>query len=164
MLQCQTSLSEVQDQCKAWDINDQKAQQVHHKIDEMLAIDCQLILMVGFRQVLNLLEPHYQCPSRKYFTETIIPKIYSGIKEKVVGLINSCDGESYLSFTMDAWSSSVNDIVLLSLTAHWIDSQFKQVLNAQCLTEAHTGEYICSGTYFVGKMVDSIGEGTFSHH
>ena len=116
----------------------------------MVAIDCQPISMVedvGFRQVLKLLEPRYQCPSRKYFTETIIPKIYSGMKEEVVRLINSCDDESYLSFTMDAWSSSVNDTALLSLTAHWIDSQFKRVsavLNAQCLTEAHTGEYIAA--------------------
>ena len=102
---------------------------------------------VGFRKVLKLLEPRYQCPSRKYFTETIIPKIYSGMKEEVVRLINSCDDESYLSFTMDAWSSSVNDTALLSLTAHWIDSQFKRVsavLNTQCLTEAHTGECIAA--------------------
>ena len=116
----------------------------------MVAINCQPISIVedvGFRQVLKLLEPHYQCSSRKYFTETIIPKIYSGMKEEVVRLINSCDDESYLSFTMDAWSSSVNDTALLSLTAHWIDSQFKRVsavLNAQCLTEAHTGEYIAA--------------------
>jgi len=149
-LQRQLSLSEVQDRSKPWDINDQRAQRVHRKIGEMLAIDCQPISMVedvGFRQVLKLLEPHYQCPSRKYFTETIIPNIYSGMKEEVVRLINSHDGESYLSFTMDAWSSSVNDTALLSLTAHWIDSQFKRVsavMNAQCLTEAHTGEYIAA--------------------
>ena len=147
-LQRQLSLSEVQDRSKGWDINDQRAQRVYRKIGEMVAIDCQPISMVedvGFRQALKLLEPRYQCPSRKYFTETIIPKIYSGMKEEVVSLINSCDDESYLSFTMDAWSSSVNDTALLNLTAHWIDSQFKRVsavLNAQFLTVAHTGEYI----------------------
>ena len=57
-------------------------------------------------------------------------------------VVNSCD-----DVTMDAWSSSVNDITLLSLTAHWIDSQFKRVfavLNAQCLTETHTGECIAA--------------------
>ena len=35
---------------------------------------------------------------------------------------------------------------LLSLTAHWIDGQFKRksaVLNAQCLTSSH-GEYIAA--------------------
>ena len=52
---------------------------------------------------------------------------------------------SYIGFATDAWSPSVNDISLLSLTVHWIDSQFKRTLavfNAQCLTEAHMGEYI----------------------
>ena len=53
----------------------------------------------------------------------------------------------YVSFTTDSWSYSVNDTSLLSLTAHWIDSQFKRtsaVLNAQCLTEAHMREYIAA--------------------
>ena len=106
---------------------------------------------VGFRQVLKSLEPHYQCPSRKYFTETIIPKIYTGMKEEVLKLINNSNTANvegnYVSFTCDAWSSSVNDASLLSLIGHWIDSQFKRisaVLNAQCLTEAHTGEYIAA--------------------
>ena len=49
------------------------------------------------------------------------------MREEVMKLINSCDDESYLRFTMDAWSSSVNDTALLSLTAHWINSEFKQV-------------------------------------
>ena len=117
----------------------------------MLTIDCQPISVVdnvGFIQVLKTLEPRYHCPSRKYFTETIIPKIYTGM---VLKLINSSDGDSaernYVSFTSDAWSSSVNDTSLLSLTAHWVDSKFKRtsaVLNTQCLTEAHTGEYIAA--------------------
>ena len=54
---------------------------------------------------------------------------------------------TYVSFTSDAWSSDVNDTSLPSLTAHWIDSQFKRisaVLSAQCLTEAHTGQYIAA--------------------
>ena len=153
-LERQLSLAEVQDLSKIWDINDIRAQRVHRKIGEMLAIDCQPISTVddiGFRQVLKTLEPRYQCPSRKYFTETIIPKIYRGMKEEVLKLINHCNTASvegnYVSFTSDAWSSSVNDTSLLSLTAHWIDAQFKRtsaVLCAQCLTEAHTGEYIAA--------------------
>ena len=41
----QLSLAEVEDLTKHWDINDHKAQRVHRKIGEMLAIDCQPILM-----------------------------------------------------------------------------------------------------------------------
>ena len=99
----------------------------------MLTIDCQPISVVddvGFRQVLKTLGPHYHCPSRKYFTETTIPKIYTGMKEEVLKLINSSDGDSaernYVSFTSNARSSSVNDISLLSLTAHWVNSEFKR--------------------------------------
>lgn len=75
----------------------------------------------------------------------------STMKEEVLKLISNNNTasaeENYASFTTDAWSSSVNDTSLLSLTAHWIDSQFKKtsaVLNAQCLMEAHIGEYIAA--------------------
>ena len=148
-LQRQLSLSEVEDQSKGWDINTR----VHRKISEMVAIDCQPISVVEdvcrIQASLEVDRTMLPVPSRKYFTKIIIPKIYSGMEEEVVRLINSCDDESYmyLSFTMDAWSSSVNDTALFSLTAHWIDSQFKRVsavLNSQCLTEAHTGEYIAA--------------------
>ena len=91
----------------------------------MVAIDSQLLSVVedvGFRQVLRILEPRYQCPSRKYYTDTIIPKIYQGMKAEVLKLINdgSADGTegNYISFTTVAWSFSVNDTSLLSLTAH----------------------------------------------
>lgn len=73
------------------------------------------------------------------------------MKEEVLKLINNNNTasaeENYVSFTTDAWSSSVNNTSLLSLTAHWIDSQFKKtsaVLNAQCLMETHTREYIAA--------------------
>jgi len=54
--------SEVQEQSKSWDITDMRAQQVHRKIREMIAIDCQSLSVVedmGFRKVLKLLEPCY---------------------------------------------------------------------------------------------------------
>lgn len=115
----------------------------------MLAIDCQPISMVedvGFRHVLKCWNPVIRALVEN-FTETIIPVIYRGMKEEVLKLINNshtCSAEgNYVSFATDAWSSSVNDASLLSLMAHWIDSQFKRtlaVLNAHCLTKAHTGK------------------------
>ena len=79
----QLSLEETQELSKPWDINDARSQCVHKRIGEMLAVDCQPLSMVedvGFKRVLQILEPHYKCPSRKYFTDTIIPKIYTGMK------------------------------------------------------------------------------------
>ena len=75
------------------------------------------------------------------------------MKEEVLKLLNSSNAaiasteRNYVSFTSDVWSSDVNDTSLLILTAHWIDSQFKRisvVLSAQCLTKAHTGQYIAA--------------------
>ena len=109
----QLSLEETQELLKPWDINDSRSQRVHKKIGEMLAIDCQPLSMledVGFKRVLQILEPRYKCPSRKYFTDTIIPKIYTGMKEvsKLLG------GAKHISFTTDIRSSSVNTTCLLS--------------------------------------------------
>ena len=146
-LEQQLSLEETQELSKPWDINDVRSQRVHKRIGEMLAVDCQPLSMVediGFKRVLQTLEPRYKCPSRKYYTDTIIPKIYTGMKDEVYKLVG---GAKYISFTTDIWSSSINITCLLSLTAHWIDDAFVKVsavLHAQPIQEAHTGEYIAA--------------------
>jgi len=168
-LQRQLSLTETQELTKVWDINDHKAQRVHRRIGEMIAIDCQPLSVVddfGFRQVLRTLEPRYNCPSRKYYTETIIPKIYEGMKTEVLKLINESGSteiveRDYVSFTTDAWSSSVNDTALLSLTAHWINHEFKRtsaILSAHSLTESHTGEYIAAQVHSMLKEWEILPE------
>ena len=91
----------------------------------MLAVDCQPLSMVedvGFKRVLQILEPRYKCPSRKYFTDTIIPKVYTGMKGEVSKLLG---GAKHISFTTDIWSSSVNTTCFL--TAHWIDDAFAKI-------------------------------------
>ena len=80
----QLSLEEMQELSKPWDINDARSQHVHKRIGEILAVDCQPLSMVediGFKRVLQSLEPRYKCPSRKYYTDTIIPKIYTGMRD-----------------------------------------------------------------------------------
>ena len=141
----QLSLQEMQELSKPWDINNTRSQHVHKRIGEMLSIDCQPLSMVenvGFKRVLQTLEPRYKCPSRKYYT--IVLKIYTGMKRKVSKLIT---GAKHISFTTDIWSSSVNTTCLLNLTAHWINDEFVKgsaVLHAQPIEEAHTGEHIAA--------------------
>ena len=63
-------------------------------------------------------------------------------------------GAKHTSFTTDTWSSNVNTICLLSLTAHWIDDAFAKVsavLHAQSVQEAHTGEHIAAKMDKIGK-------------
>ena len=61
-----------------WDINDPRAQRVHRLIGEMIAIDTQPFSIVeneGFTNLLKALEPRYSLPSRRYMTETVLPRI-----------------------------------------------------------------------------------------
>ena len=86
----QLSLEKTQELSKPWDIHDARSQRVHKRIGEMLAIDCQPLSVVedvGFKRALQILKPRYKCPSRKYFTDTIIPKIYTGMKGEVSKLL-----------------------------------------------------------------------------
>lgn len=111
----------------------------------MIARDCHPFSIVdddGFRSLINTLEPRYNIPSRKYFTETIMPKIYEGMKS-VVG--REVAGVSNFSLTTDIWSTDLNTTSLLSLTAHWLASSFERrsvVLNAIHFDGSHTGEAI----------------------
>ena len=60
---------EVQDRGRKWDISDIRAQRVHKFVMEMIVLDNQPFLLVediGFVQLLQVLEPRYTLPSRKY--------------------------------------------------------------------------------------------------
>ena len=69
----------------------------------MIALDYQSMSIVedmGFRRFVNILEPKYNLPSRKYITETVIHKIYTGIKDELHKLVHA-PGIEYYSFTTD---------------------------------------------------------------
>uniref|UniRef100_A0A1X7UKJ4 Uncharacterized protein n=1 Tax=Amphimedon queenslandica TaxID=400682 RepID=A0A1X7UKJ4_AMPQE len=126
-----------------WDINDHGAQRIHQRVGEMISIDNQSfskVTDVGFACFLKAMESRYYFQSHKYFTEPVIPRIYIAIEGEVRKEIA---GVKWFSFTTDIWSTSVSNDSLLSLTAHWLNNNFKRksaVLNTQTLHEA----YICS--------------------
>jgi len=63
----QLSLEESGKLVRLWDINNSRAQRVHRRIGEMIAIDCQpfsVVEDVGFTRSLKQLEPRYSLPSR----------------------------------------------------------------------------------------------------
>ena len=82
----QLTLSESYDRSRTWEINDRRAQRIHQRIGEMIALDSQPLSVVddkGFVSLLNTLEPRYVIPSKKYITETVLPRIHDGIKANV---------------------------------------------------------------------------------
>ena len=142
----QLSLEESGELVRLWDINDPRAQRVHRRIGEMIAIDCQpfsIVADVDFTRLLKQLEPRYSLPSRRYITEVILPRIHAGVTAAVK---KELAGIPWFSFTTDIWSTEVSNDSLLSLTAHWLTDSFEHksaVLHAQPMYHAHTGEYIC---------------------
>ncbi len=62
-------------------------------------------------------------PSGRYFSDVCLPEMYNVISTRVHELLDT--DKAALSFTSDIWSSDVSPISMLSLTAQWIDTDFK---------------------------------------
>ena len=141
----QIPLQESGDRVRVWDINDARAQRIHRRIGEMIALDCEPFSVVkdqGFKQLIRELEPRYTLPSRKYFTECIISGMFTELKAE---LKKEIDDVAHFSFTTDVWTTNVSNDSLLSLTAHWLTDSFTTktaVLHTQLLEESHTGTYL----------------------
>ena len=120
------------------------AQRITHSITEIMALDCQPFSVVedqGFVRLLNHLQPHYQLPSRKYFSSTTVPQLYDSCKNTAKKIM---EAQNYIALTSDIWSSHGHDSVI-SFTAHFITDKF---IRGQCLLQAskfnerHTGDDI----------------------
>lgn len=101
-----------------------RAKKITETITEFIALDDQPFSVVddmGFRRLLEVLEPRYEPPSRRHITDVMLPRVFDTVKAHVQSSV--ADVES-LSFTTDIWSSSLCPMSLLSLTAQWIDEKF----------------------------------------
>ena len=119
---------------------------MHKKIAEMMVLDFQplsIVSDVGFIRLLNMLEPRYKVPSRRYFMENIIPQMKQSIDLQIAELIKDVH---YFSFTTDIWSTSLNNQSLISLTTHWIDDSCARrsaVLHVRRIEGSHSGAATC---------------------
>jgi hypothetical protein len=127
---------------KCWDINHPKALPIHKCIAKMIALDDCLFSIVeklGFRRLLRLLEPRYNPPSRRYFSDKVVPDMYSKIKQRIQVMI---EDQPFLSFTSDMWTSITSNSSFLSLTVHWVRHDFCRehaILNVRHFENDHTG-------------------------
>ena len=115
-------------------------------VAEMIALDNQPFSIVednGFKQLVEVLEPRYKLPSRRYFTEVAIPDMYQGVREAMLEFLDQVD---YISCTTAIWSSVAQDS-MLSLTAHCVLSDFNKiscVLQSAAFNDSYTGENIAN--------------------
>ena len=97
--------------------------------------------------MLKTLEPRYTLPSRRYFTEDVVPGIASAINSKLAVVLKDV---TYFSLTTDVWSTSLTNQSLISLTAHWLEDSFVRksaVLHVKHLDGSHSGEKICESMH-----------------
>ena len=136
---------------KRWDINSEQSQAIHKAIGEMIALDCQPISFVediGFSRLMQLVKPNYVIPSRKYFSQKIIPQIKSKVLFKVKAAINESE---YISFTTDIWTNNSNHS-FISLTAHCINPKFERnvyIIRFAPFSGPHAGSRIA-------KILDTV--------
>ena len=79
---------------------------------------------VGFRRLVEHLEPRYTLPSRHYFSDVVLPELHSIIIMHIYELLVM--GVTGISFTTDIWTSDVSPMSMLSLTAQWVEEDFVQ--------------------------------------
>ncbi|KAJ4924591.1 hypothetical protein JOQ06_003544, partial [Pogonophryne albipinna] len=94
---------------------------------------------VGFRRLIEHIEPRYSLPSRRHLADVCLPVVANHIHELLATDITA------ISFTTDIWSSDVSITSMLSLTAQWIDKDFKLqkiLLHSQEFRGSHTAQSI----------------------
>ena len=98
---------------------------------------------------MNHLESKYKLPSRSYFSENVIPSIYKEVRGKMKLMIGEQD---VIDTTADIWTSSSNMNAFLSLTAHFVDKNFKRkilVLATRHFPETHSSEDIAQAFRYI---------------
>ena len=145
MSSSQTTLEGSFKAAKIWDINDSRSQAISNKIVKMMASDNQPFSIVedqGFIELLAHLEHRYLIPSRKYFTQEALPKLYDNVRPSIA---NELGKAKFILITSDPWTCSHSNESFISLTGHWLDGSFHSksaMLNARHFPGKHTGALI----------------------
>ncbi|KAK0147026.1 Zinc finger BED domain-containing protein 4 [Merluccius polli] len=141
-------IEQVLEKTKKFHKDHQKQKALTVAIAKMIAVDDQPFSVVedeGFSEVLEVAEPRYNKPSRRYFADVALPALHDIVATHIHKLLDSNVND--ISFTTDIWSSDLNQTSMLSLTAQWIDKNFEMkraVLHAQEFPGSHTGTAIAS--------------------
>ena len=140
----QPTLQQIVDKSKKYDEKSSRAQELNRAVAYYIAKDMQSLYTVekpGFRHLIQMLDPKYTLPSRKYFAKQEIPRLYLEVMQMVKAKLGAA---KYFAATSDLWTSCSNH-PYLSYTAHFIDSNWQLqsfCLNTVPLFEDHTGQNI----------------------
>ena len=96
----------------------------------------------GFLELMKVAEPQFRVPSRSYFTKTVIPLLFSRVKNSVKETLKMA---RFLCITTDLWTAAHSNRAYLCRTCHGINSDWQ--LSSFCfatkeLPVAHSAENI----------------------
>ncbi|CAH2103396.1 unnamed protein product [Euphydryas editha] len=137
--------------------------EIDKKIMNLFIKDFQPFRVVedrGFRELISFAFPNYTIPSRKFFSNNMLPAIFektkADLKEKVLAEVQS------VCLTLDVWSTSTNDS-MLAVTGHYIkeeDFELKSfLLDCVPLTENHTAKNLAEAIKVISddwRVTDKI--------
>lgn len=141
--QNQQTLPGFLEQHRKWANEDARSKKLDELIMEMIAADDQpfsIVEDVGFKRLIQHLEPRYNIKTEKFFRTQKFKEIYTQVEAAVKRLLS---GDFVIAFTTDCWSGQTES--LMSLTAHWITENFERVsvvLNVKPVNSSHTGDYL----------------------
>ena len=80
-------------------INIDQLQDIHTGIEEMITSDCQPFSVVEdicFSRLMQIVKYNYFLPSRKYFSEKVLPEIHTKVRNKVKNIVNASENMFHL--------------------------------------------------------------------
>uniref|UniRef100_A0A3B3DU20 BED-type domain-containing protein n=1 Tax=Oryzias melastigma TaxID=30732 RepID=A0A3B3DU20_ORYME len=95
----------------------------------------------GFRFLINVLEPRFVIPSRKYFAEKMMHALYAKTRAKVESALDTAER---VGLTCDGWTSRATESYMM-FTVHFINEDWEiesYVLQTRAMQESHTGAHI----------------------
>nr|XP_009858708.1 zinc finger BED domain-containing protein 4-like [Ciona intestinalis] len=144
----QATLKEVVAKKQCFDASHPTAAAITNALAEMIAVDflpLSIVECVGFKRLINTLQPRYSIPSRKYLTTNKLPSIYNNVQKKIKEMLKN--SASLIYGTTDIWTSR-QQVSYASLTGHfvmWNKGELKLahvVLACSQFEDKHTSEHI----------------------
>jgi len=111
----QITLSEAVERSQPYTRSGRRWKEITESVTHYMAKEIIPVYTVekpGFRKMMKKLDPRYELPSRKYFSKTVIPSLYSETRDRVTKELQEAE---YYSVTTDLWSSSGNLNLTLQL-------------------------------------------------
>ena len=150
------------DKSKTWSSSHPQAVAITSAIGQRICLDLlpyEFAEGQGFREIMKLLQPQYQMPSRTTFSLSVIPQLYKTLKQQTISQINTnfVNVPAY-GFTTDFWTSSFQDPFILFCLSY-ITCEFElRVIALENKPYLGDRDSICLGKAILKSLEKTIDE------